>query len=225
MKKILISASVIVVALLLTGCQAKTTTPQQEIPVAPAADDTGLDTAPVTGEADSTPATSSLTASIDTASIDTVFNQNFALAAEDAKTMLGDQVKFCFAKVSFLGGIISTKGEMNYFFTSDAKIADYYWLVSFDSTQDNQKKRYLAAKRDWGNPNCTSLAAPPSFASAYTAFAADGTIDTSTALTSAKVNMTLTQDIWKMELFNTDGALILSEISATQPATAVSPTQ
>ena len=225
MKKILVSVSVIVVALLLTGCEAKTTVSQEEIPVPPAADDTGLDTPPVTGESDPAPATSSLTASIDTASIDTVFNQNFALAQEDAKTILGDEARFCFAKVSFLGGVVSTKGEMNYFFTGDNKIADYYWLVSFDSTQDNQKKRYLAAKRDWGNPTCTTLLAPPSFANAYTSLAAGGTIDTSTALTSARLNMTLTQDVWTMELFNTDGALILSETAATQPAVATSPTE
>lgn len=225
MKKILISVSVMVIALLLTGCEAKTTVPQEEIPVPPAADDTGLDTPPVTDETDSPPVTSSLTASIDTASIDTVFNQNFALAQEDAKTILGNEAKFCFARVSFLGGVVSTKGEMNYFFTDSGKIADYYWLVSFDSTQDNQKKRYLAAKRDWGNPTCTSLSAPPSFANAYTSLAAGGLIDTSTALTSAKLNMTLIQDVWTMELFNTDGALILSEIAAPQPAVAASPTK
>lgn len=224
MKKTLISALVIVIAFLLTGCEAKTAT-TQDMTVPPATNDTTSEVAPITD--DTTPAssgTSSLTSAIDTGSIDTVFNQNFTLAQEDAKKMLGDEAKFCFAKVSFLGGVISTKGEMNYFFVNDMKIADYYWLVSFDSTQDNQKKRYLAAKRDWGNPACTTLPAPSSFASAYEAFIANGAIDASSALTSAKVNMTFVQDIWKMELFNTEGALITSQTSTASPATAASPT-
>ena len=212
------------IALLLSGCQAKSTT-TQELTVPPAADDSVSTEPPVTDQAPVTSSnTNSLTSAIDTTSIDAVFNQNFALAKEDAATVLGTDAKFCFAKVSFLGGIVSTKGEMDYFFSSDTKVVDYYWLASFDSTQDNQKKRYLAAKRDWGNPTCTTLAEPSSFASAYETFIANGTVDASSALSSAKVNMTLTQNVWKIELFNTEGALIISETSATTPAATTSPT-
>jgi len=224
MKKILIFTLIIVVAFLLTGCKAKDVS-TEKMTVPPTTDDSASEKPPITD--DTAPAlsdASSLTSAIDVTSIDTVFNQNFTLAQEDAKKILGDGAKFCFAKVNFLGGVILTKGEMNYFFVNDAKIADYYWLVSFDSTQDNQKKRYLAAKRDWGNPVCTSLTAPSSFASAYKVFIENGTIDASSVLASAKVNMTLVKDAWKIELFNTEGSLILSETSTAAPVSTASPT-
>lgn len=211
MKKLIAIIPVLALSLLLSGCEPKKAT--EDIAVPPS-QNTAEPSATI--EETNPAGGNTLTSSIDIASIDSAFNKNFSLAAEDAKKILGENSKFCFAKVSFLGGVVSARGEMNFFFEDDARISDYYWLVSFDSTKpDNPKKRYLAAKRDWGNITCTSLTAPPSFAKAYDNFATSGKLDTVTTLSAAKIDMTLINKYWKMELFNTSGELILSETEDT----------
>ncbi len=222
MKKTFLLVIMATIALLLTGCEAKDNSNIGAEITPPASE--AVSQVPLAGSATPSQAsqTDSLASSIDITSIDAVFNQNFGLAQDDAKKILGD-AKFCFAQVNFLGGVISTKGEMNFFFENDSKIANYYWMVTLDSTQNNQKKRYLAAKRDWGSPACTTLTSPPSFALAFVDFINSGTVTSSTMLSTAKVVMTLTNNLWEIELFNTSGELILSQSQTASPKATTSP--
>lgn len=212
-------------AVSLSGCESKTSSPAttgSNLKVPPLDETTSstTSTAPVSGDTTSgAGGDNSLTSQIDVAGIDKIFNQNFTLAQDDANKNVGEGSKFCFAKVSFLGGVASTKGEMSFFFQNDQRIGDYYWLVSFDTTSNNQKKRYLAAKRDWGELTCTTLAGPPSFASAYDNFVSSGKISSTAAFSSAKTEMIMAGDVWKIEQYDTSGEQILSATQASPPAT------
>jgi len=220
MKKTITISLFIAVSLFFSGCESKNTS---EMLVAPPNGE-ATNTEEIT-ESIITPQETTLTSSIDIEAIDSVFNQNFSLALEDAKKILGENTKFCFAKVSFLGGVVTTQGEMDFFFENSERIADYYWLVSINSTTaENQKKRYLAAQRDWGDLTCTTLTSPSSFAKAYDGFAKAGKLDTVTTLPAARTDMTLVDKVWKIELFNTSGEAILSETEGATPAATTSTT-
>jgi hypothetical protein len=219
MKKIIVISLFVVVSLSFGGCQPKGISEE----VAPA-NETTSEEAPLTE--DTLTAQEPVPAStVDVEAIDNIFNQNFSLALEDAKKNLGENTKFCFVKISFLGGVISTKGKMDFFFENSQKIANYYWLVSFDSTSpENQKKRYLAAQKDWGEQSCTTMETPPSFATAYNNFAKAGKLDTVTTALAARTDMTLVDKLWKIELFSISGETIFSETESATPTASTSVT-
>lgn len=225
MKKLLPLFLAVVIALALSGCKRKSTESVETDLTSPPANTFSQTEGSPTPTATTIAADSSLASAVDVASIDAIFKQNFTLAEQDAKSVMGDETKFCFARVSFLGGIVSPTGQMDYFFENSAKIKDYWWLVSFDTAQDNQKKRYLAAKRDWAGIVCTTAKEPPSFASVYTNLAATGKITPSTALSSARIAATLNNNSWQFDFFSIDGKLFLSEKTVEPPisATPISP--
>lgn len=107
---------------------------------------------------------------VDSAMIDSLFRENYQIALEDAQKSLKSGVKYCGAKVSFYGATLTETNKQSFIFYSDTFSKDYYWIVSLNGYQENQKTRSFAARKDLVNElKCmtTTGSAPILFTGAY----------------------------------------------------------
>jgi hypothetical protein len=107
---------------------------------------------------------------VDSAMIDSLFRENYQIALEDAQKSLKSGVKYCGAKVSFYGATLTETNKQSFIFYSDTFSKDYYWIVSLNGYQNNQKTRSFAARKDMVNElKCMTStgSAPALFTGAY----------------------------------------------------------
>lgn len=188
MKKTFFILLVLFAVVFLSGCQKKS-----DLAVAPNPSSSSVTGAPVAGAGTPTaipstiahlndnisvaataskPATATSTESfiLDASSADTIFQQNYAIALDDAQKALKSGVKYCGAKVSFFGATLSETNQQSFIFYSDSFSMDYYWIVTLNGYLNNQKTRAFAAKKDLASElKCmtSTTNAPGTFSNAY----------------------------------------------------------
>lgn len=235
MKKILLITTIILVGVVFAGCQKKSTvsitaasssTPIPE--TLQQIDSSGTGTKPTSSTTSTTSqAAQSQSFVSDGATVDNTFQQNYQVALDDAQKALRSGVKYCGAKISFYGATLAEANQQSFIFYSDDFSKDYYWVVSLNGYQDNQKTRSFAAKKDLSTElKCMTNtgSAPGTFSDIYDQLTKTDQFKKVDVGTIAQTTLETTDTGWSVAVVNNAGeSIIVNTINpqtATQAVTA-----
>jgi len=232
-KKIAVFLVLSLAVFLFSGCERKSSVSVTTASSTPIPEELqgSSDTSPTATTSQTTDSSSQNEFVIDSATIDNTFQQNYDVALDDAQKSLKSGVKYCGAKVTFYGATLTESSKQSFVFYSDLFSADYYWVVTLNGYQANQKTRAFVPKRDMVNEiKCMTNTgpAPSTFTGEYKQLTKSdkfknidpGTIaETTIETTNANWNITIINNIGESALVQTLGPSATSSGSTSDNQT------